>query len=350
VRAAWVSSIARGMKAGARRRPEGAAPGPARRRGSRARFREEALALSQLNHPHIRTIYEVGEADGRAYIAMEYVEGRPLSGLVPHDGLPIETVIRYGAQIAEALAHAHDHGLAHRDLKSSNVMITPEGRAKVLDFGLARRLREAEAGDVTRSKGTLTEAGSVAGTLHYMAPEVLQGEPADAQRSVGAGRDALRNGRRRAAVPGTDWFRGQLRQPQGAARPAAAARAGWAPRHHPAPSRQGTRPRYQRAGEVRAALEAVQSGTAIAPPPRLQRARWPPCRGPACGAGDWVGHVDRASSRPSRPHRVDRRAAARQSLGRPSAGLLRRRHDCEFLFCSDFGIKLRNFSSKSLCS
>src|SRR5262249_31939322 len=118
---------------------------------ARARFRKEALALSHLNHPHICTIYEVGEADGRADIAMEYVAGRPLSALVPHDGLPIETVIRHGTQIADALAHAHDRGLIHRDLKSSNVMITLEGRAKVLDFGLAKRIREAEAGDATRS-------------------------------------------------------------------------------------------------------------------------------------------------------------------------------------------------------
>jgi len=86
---------------------------------ARVRFRKEALALSQLNHPNICTIYEVGEAEGQSYIAMEYVEGRPLGALVPSDGLPHDTVIRYATQIADALAHAHQRGIAHRDMKSS---------------------------------------------------------------------------------------------------------------------------------------------------------------------------------------------------------------------------------------
>ncbi len=119
---------------------------------ARARFRQEALALSQLNHPHICTIYEVGESEGQAYIAMEYVEGRPLKQVVPAEGLPIETVIRYGAQIADALAHAHDKGITHRDMKSSNVIITSQGRAKVLDFGLAKRRRDDELGEATRPR------------------------------------------------------------------------------------------------------------------------------------------------------------------------------------------------------
>jgi tetratricopeptide (TPR) repeat protein/tRNA A-37 threonylcarbamoyl transferase component Bud32 len=242
---------------------------------ARARFRKEALALSQLNHPHICTIYEVGEADGRAYIAMEYVAGRPLSGLVPHDGLPIETVIRYGAQIADALAHAQDHSLVHRDLKSSNVMITPEGRAKVLDFGLAKRVREAEAGDVTRSRGTLTEAGSVAGTLHYMAPEVLQGEPADARSDLWALGVMLYE-----MATGVLPFQGQtgfavssaiLKEPPAPLPPGvpAALRAIILRCLAKEPGQ-----RYQRAGEVRAALEAVHSSgpVELALPRRRRRA------------------------------------------------------------------------------
>ena len=102
---------------------------------ARARLLHEAHTASALNHPHICTIHEVGEADGQAYIVMEYVEGQPLSALIPGEGLPAETVVRYGVQIADALAHAHQRGIIHRDLKSSNVMITSEGRAKVLDFG-----------------------------------------------------------------------------------------------------------------------------------------------------------------------------------------------------------------------
>ena len=134
---------------------------------ARKRFRQEALSLSRLNHPHICTIYEIGEGEGQTYIAMELVEGCPLSVVVRGDGLPVETVARYGAQIADALAHAHERGVVHRDLKSSNVIITPEGRAKVLDFGLAKRLTERWA-EATRTQG-LTEAGAVVGTLHYMA-------------------------------------------------------------------------------------------------------------------------------------------------------------------------------------
>jgi serine/threonine-protein kinase len=108
---------------------------------ARRSIRAEALALSHLNHPHICTVYEIGETGGQTYIAMEYVEGRPLSDLARHGGgLSIEAAGRYAAQIAGALAHAHERGVLHRDLKSSNVIITPDGRAKVLDFGLARSL------------------------------------------------------------------------------------------------------------------------------------------------------------------------------------------------------------------
>ena len=90
----------------------------------RARLLDEARAASHLNHPHICTVYAVGEVDGRAFIAMEYVEGRPLSRLVPSHGLPAEAVLRYGAQIAGALAHAHEQGVVHRDLKTANVVVT----------------------------------------------------------------------------------------------------------------------------------------------------------------------------------------------------------------------------------
>src|SRR3984957_20737828 len=97
----------------------------------------EARAASSLNHPNICTIHEVGDADGEAYIVMEKVEGQALSSLVGTTGLPPETVVRYGIQIADALEHAHKHGIVHRDLKSTNAVVTPEGRVKVLDFGLA---------------------------------------------------------------------------------------------------------------------------------------------------------------------------------------------------------------------
>ena len=151
---------------------------------ARRSIREEALALSHLNHPHICIVYEIGETTGQTYIAMEYVEGRPLSDLARQGGgLPIEAAGRYAAQIASGLAHAHERGVLHRDLKSSNVIITPDGRAKVLDFGLARRLREAAADESTH---TMTQAGQVSGTLAYMAPEVLRGQSADTRSDLWA--------------------------------------------------------------------------------------------------------------------------------------------------------------------
>jgi len=153
---------------------------------ARQRFRKEALALSRLNHPHICTIYEVGEAHGQTYIAMEYVEGRQLRGLASGPPLPVETALRFAQQIADALDHAHQRGIVHRDLKSSNVMVTPDGRSKLLDFGLAVRQREREIDEATRSLMSLTDPGTVVGTLAYMAPEVLRREPADGRRDLWA--------------------------------------------------------------------------------------------------------------------------------------------------------------------
>ena len=117
---------------------------------ARERLLREARTASQLSHPHICVIYEVAEAGGRAFIAMELVDGRPLSEKIPAEGLPSEAVMRYGLQLADALAHAHQRRVLHRDLKTANVVITPEGRAKILDFGLARRIRSQELEQATR--------------------------------------------------------------------------------------------------------------------------------------------------------------------------------------------------------
>src|SRR5438128_2122643 len=108
----------------------------------RERLIDEARAASALNHPNICTVYDVGQVDDRAFIAMEYVEGRPLAESVPHDGLPIETVVRYGTQIAAALAHAHLCGVIHRDLKTANVVIPGGGRGR----GPGRGYRRAAKG------------------------------------------------------------------------------------------------------------------------------------------------------------------------------------------------------------
>jgi serine/threonine protein kinase len=149
---------------------------------ARAQLLREARLAASLNHPHICTIYEVGETDGEVYFAMEVVNGRQLKELIPADGLPLETVVRYRLQVAGAVGHAHDHSIVHRDLKTANVLVTLDGRAKVVDFGIATRHMELD--EATRSLQTLDGRGVVAGTLPYIAPEVLRGVAADARSDV----------------------------------------------------------------------------------------------------------------------------------------------------------------------
>src|SRR5262249_1506804 len=137
----------------------------------------EARTASALNHPHVCTIYEVGEAGGQAFIVMEYVEGQTLREVIPTDGLAVESAVTYAIQIAAAVAHAHDHPVIHRDLKTANIVITPEGRTKILDFGLASRFTPSGLAEISRlatREDTTPDTG--AGTLAYMAPEVLRGK------------------------------------------------------------------------------------------------------------------------------------------------------------------------------
>jgi serine/threonine protein kinase/Tfp pilus assembly protein PilF len=146
---------------------------------------QEARAISALNHPNICTVYEVGEAEGKPYIAMEFVEGRPLSTEIPSTGLALDQVERYGAQLADALAHAHGRGVIHRDLKSANVMVTPSGRLKVLDFGISRRMEPG--GDIegeTLLNQSWESQHTFTGTLPYVAPEILKGEQADVRSDI----------------------------------------------------------------------------------------------------------------------------------------------------------------------
>jgi serine/threonine protein kinase len=169
---------------------------------ARARLEREARIAATLNHPSICTIHEIGDDRGRVYIAMELVEGKTLKSLIGA-GLPPETTARYGAQIADALAHAHEHGVVHRDLKAANVIVTPEGRVKVLDFGIAKRLMEpADAGPLDTAEMTISRPGWVLGTPQYLPPEVLRGGTADAQRSGHSACCSTRC-RRIAAVRGT---------------------------------------------------------------------------------------------------------------------------------------------------
>lgn len=153
---------------------------------ARASLLREAQAASALNHPHICTIHEVGEHKGVPFIAMEYIDGRTLRDLIPSDGLPAESIMRWGVQIAQAVEYAHRHRIIHRDLKSTNVMVSSEGHVKVLDFGLASQLPAAEMETITRTRAALTKVEPLAGTLAYLAPELLRGGAADKRSDVWA--------------------------------------------------------------------------------------------------------------------------------------------------------------------
>ena len=147
------------------------------------RFRREARAVAALNHPHIVTIHSVEEADGVHFLTMELVEGRSLERLVPDGGLPLDRILAIAVPLADALAYAHERGIVHRDLKPANVMVTGDGRVKVLDFGLAKVLSVAQglnpAFDATITSAGQTAVGVVMGTPAYMSPEQVAGRPVD---------------------------------------------------------------------------------------------------------------------------------------------------------------------------
>src|SRR4030095_849032 len=166
---------------------------------ARARLLREARLVATLNHPNICTVHEVGEADGHIYLAMELIDGVPLNEKIAarHTGLPTESVVSYGAQIATALAHAHERHVIHRDLKSSNVVVLTDGRVKVLDFGLARRAWDSPEEGAATLAMRLTETGAIIGTPHYLAPEVLHGGMANERSdlwALGVLRDEMASG------------------------------------------------------------------------------------------------------------------------------------------------------------
>jgi serine/threonine protein kinase len=153
---------------------------------ARARLVREARAAAALNHPNVCTVYEVADAGGRQFIAMELVEGQTLSAVLAGGPLPPDDVLRHGVQLADALAHAHERGVIHRDLKSANIILTPERRIKVLDFGLARRADATDWSQTVTRAAPLTMPGTIMGTLAYMSPEQLRGETAHTQSDVWA--------------------------------------------------------------------------------------------------------------------------------------------------------------------
>jgi Tol biopolymer transport system component len=149
----------------------------------RARFEREARAVAALQHPHICSLFDVGHQDGVDFLVMEYLEGETLAARLERGALPIEQVLRFGAEIADALDKAHRGGIVHRDLKPANVMLTKSG-VKLLDFGLAK-LKPA-ASDEGPTRTHLTSEGMLVGTLPYMAPEQVEGKEADARTDVWA--------------------------------------------------------------------------------------------------------------------------------------------------------------------
>lgn len=154
----------------------------------RRRFLQEARAASALNHPHILTVYEIGESDGKPFIAMEYIEGETLRQKIKSRSISISDALDIALQIAQGLAKAHEHGIVHRDIKPENLMISRDGFAKILDFGLAKlverkRAAQADSGEKTILQIT-TRSGVIFGTVKYMSPEQLLGRRVDLRSDI----------------------------------------------------------------------------------------------------------------------------------------------------------------------
>lgn len=149
------------------------------------RFRREARIASSFDHPHICTIYEVGEYEGQTFIAMQYIEGETLARHIAAGPLPIEQILQWALQIADALDAAHRKGIIHRDIKPSNILFTDRGEAKVLDFGLAKWVEPESALAQAQTVGsTFTQPGTMIGTVLYMSPEQVKGLPLDPRTDI----------------------------------------------------------------------------------------------------------------------------------------------------------------------
>jgi serine/threonine protein kinase len=144
------------------------------------RFKQEATSAASLNHPNIAHIYEIGEAEGFQFIAMEYVQGQTLREKIHYEGEELSKLLRILQHVAEGLAKAHAAGIVHRDLKPDNVMVSSDGHAKILDFGLAKLIEPPASSSVSGEEPTILQSqstpGLVLGTMGYMSPEQAQGK------------------------------------------------------------------------------------------------------------------------------------------------------------------------------
>src|SRR6202158_77106 len=154
----------------------------------RERFEREARTIASLNHPHICTLFDIGQQDGIDFLVMEYLEGETLATRMLKGPLPLEQVLQYAIEISDALDKAHRKGLTHRDLKPGNIMLTKTG-TKLLDFGLAKLKQEVAPANVPPSElptaiDPLTAEGTIVGTMQYKAPEQLEGKEVDARTDI----------------------------------------------------------------------------------------------------------------------------------------------------------------------
>jgi eukaryotic-like serine/threonine-protein kinase len=237
---------------------------------ARKQFRKEALALAKLNHPNIETVFEFSSQDEIDFLAMELISGHPLNEKLKEGPLPQQEVLRLGAQFAEGLAAAHDQNIIHRDLKPGNLFVTPDGRLKILDFGLAKFMHPNLAADATQS--IAREQGEISGTVPYMSPEQLRGLPVDPRSDIyaaGAVLYEMATGVRPfPQTQGAELMGAILHKtppPPSSVNPHVSAAL-----EHVVAQALDKDPsqRYQSARELRVALEALSGGSAIETKPR----------------------------------------------------------------------------------
>jgi eukaryotic-like serine/threonine-protein kinase len=241
------------------------------------RFQRETLAASALNHPHICTVYDLGEHQGCPFLVMEHLEGQTLKHRLRDGPLEIREALRLGIQIAGALEAAHEKGIIHRDIKPANVFLTSSGQTKILDFGLAKSLPTSDDATLTE---TFTEWPRVVGTLPYMAPEQVLGKPVDHRTDLWAFGALLYE-----MATGVRAFQGEttvaLTDAILHAQPTAPSRV-----NHRLPSEfdcllvkaleKDSHERYQKASELKANLERLEGdlhGGTVAPAKRVQVGR-----------------------------------------------------------------------------